>query len=98
MVHRGQGSVWPAHRKGASAQPGESLRRSDLVDQVQVGVQDGGTTVFMDDDMSVPDFVEECARRRAHPLPTCRASAMRLNSALSPTMPSAVSILFNAAM
>ena len=50
------------HLQAALPQPGERLRAGDLVDEVQVDREDGGRARLFDDDVVVPDLLDEGAR------------------------------------
>src|SRR3546814_6291648 len=70
MVERGLGQVGTPGAQAARVELGESLRRGDLVDQVQVDVEDRGRRVALwGDDVGIPQLVEQglghrCGLRR----------------------------------
>ena len=57
-------TVWPGWRTRQAALPqaGERLGAGDLVDEVQVDREDGGRARLLDDDVVVPDLLDEGAR------------------------------------
>jgi hypothetical protein len=59
MIHRRLRVVGPPDLQAAVAQPWKSLRRGDLVDQVQVDIQHGRGTGLVDDDVIVPDLLKQ---------------------------------------
>ena len=60
VIHRRHGAVRPADPEAALAQDLESLRRRDLVDEVQVDVErGGGRGRLRSDDVGVPNLGEE---------------------------------------
>jgi hypothetical protein len=58
VIDRRHGEVRPADFQPARFQTGKSLRRSHLMDQVAINVEDSGRACFLDDNMTVPDFLE----------------------------------------
>ena len=62
MIGRSNRALRPANRASVQSQSFKSLRTGDLVDQVQIDVQDGGSIVGAVNDMLVPDFVEHGPR------------------------------------
>ena len=64
VVGRGDRQLGPAHREAALAKPGERLRARDLVDQVQVDGEDGRRVGLLDDDVVVPDLLDEGSATR----------------------------------
>jgi hypothetical protein len=59
VVDGRDGAVGPADLEAAVPEPLERLGRGHLVDQVQVDVEDGRAVGLRDDDVLVPDLLEE---------------------------------------
>src|SRR3546814_15696906 len=60
MVERGLGQLGTTGAQAARVELGESLRRGDLVDEVQVDVEDRGRRVApWGDDVGIPTLVEQ---------------------------------------
>src|SRR3954471_15164984 len=57
MVHRRHGQLWPPHSSPGEAQPFESLRGRDFVDQMKVHIEQGGTAPALLYDVSIPDLL-----------------------------------------
>ena len=63
VIQRALGAFWACDRQASRRQFGESLRRGDFVDQVQVDVQHRRCGIgFRRDQMRVPQLVEQCLR------------------------------------
>src|SRR5215216_184485 len=60
MVDGGDGQFWPAHRATGRAQTVESLRRRDLVHEVQVDVEQRRLVRRLAHGVRVPNLFEEC--------------------------------------
>ncbi len=56
VVHRRDGQIGPPHFAARHPQAVEGLGRSHLVDEVQVDVQNGRLSLFLVDDVAIPDF------------------------------------------
>ena len=63
VIERGDGEVGTPHRAAGQPQAFEGLRRRHLVNQVQVDVDEVAAAVEGLDDVRVPQFVEQRARR-----------------------------------
>jgi len=59
MVGRRDGPVRAADAEASGAQARERLGRGDLVDEVQVDGEDGRGAFVLDDDVVVPDLLDE---------------------------------------
>jgi hypothetical protein len=58
VVDGGDGAIGTAHLAASETEAFECLRRSDLVDQLQIDVEQGRFAFRFDDDVLVPDFFE----------------------------------------
>ena len=67
MVRGGDGALGMTDGQAAPAQPFEGLRAGDLVDEVEVDADDRRSTWFSEDDVVVPDLLDERAREAAPP-------------------------------
>jgi hypothetical protein len=63
MVGRGDRPLGVAHGQAATAKTREGLRAGDLVDEVEVDTQHGRGARLVEDDVLVPDLVDQGARR-----------------------------------
>src|SRR5919108_4600241 len=61
MVRCGHGLARPADLQATVPQPGECLRRGDLVNEVEVDRENAGSARLLDDNVVVPDLLDECA-------------------------------------
>ncbi len=59
VVNGSHSLIRPAHRQPARPQPGEGLRRRDLVDEVQIDVEYGRSVRPFGHDVAMPDFVDD---------------------------------------
>ena len=57
MIHRGERFVCPPDFQSALFQTRKRLRRGDLVNEMNIDVEDGGSVRLSDDNVSVPDLV-----------------------------------------
>jgi hypothetical protein len=64
MVHHGEGEIRAADFAAFGVKPSEGLRRSALVNEVAVNIDDRGLGGLLVDDVGVPDFLIE--RFRSH--------------------------------
>jgi hypothetical protein len=62
VIHRRDGTLRTTDLQTALAEAGKGLRRSDLVHQVEVDIQDGRRIGSFGNDMRLPDFFKECFR------------------------------------
>ena len=70
VIHGGHRPLGAPHLEAALAQPGEGLRRGDLVDQVQVDVEDGRRVgAGGAHQVGLPDLLEHRARFHGPTLP-----------------------------
>ena len=82
MVGGGDRALGVADRQAAPAEALEGLRAGDLVDEVEVDADDGRRAGLLEDDVVVPDLLDERARawRRRWP-PRCRTCRERSRGA-----------------
>ena len=62
VVHRGDRQVGPPDLAAGQPQALERLRPGDLVDEVQVDVEQRGLALLLEDDVAVPDLLEQRLR------------------------------------
>ena len=79
MVHRRDGQVGTADAPAGEAEPLERLRRGDLVDEVEIDVEQRRAALLLEDDVPLPDLLEEGLRHpasvpRRRYAAACRAS------------------------
>lgn len=59
MVGRGNGSLGPTHLATGHAQAVKRLGTGDLVNQLQVNIQNRLPTLFLENDVIVPNLLKE---------------------------------------
>jgi hypothetical protein len=64
MVHRCHSQLRPADSSPAEAQPFESLRGRDFVDQMKVYIEQGWTARALLHDVGIPDLLEQRSRHQ----------------------------------
>ena len=74
VVHRRDGELGPANPAAGEPQPLERLGRGDLVHEVEVDVEQRRLTGLVENDVPVPDLVEQ-APSRHQATSTCPTNA-----------------------
>jgi hypothetical protein len=78
VVHGCHDPIGRMHPESAGAQPLESLRRSDFVNQMQVDVQNGRAIGLGSYHMGFPDLFEQCFWFHGSKLPAMHATGHSL--------------------
>lgn len=63
VIDGAKGEVGTAHLATCEAKSFESLRGGDLMHEMKINVEERGLRLLMPDDVRIPQFAEEAARR-----------------------------------